>query len=516
MAKRLNSKGFTLAEVVVAAGLIGILSVALTQVINLGNKSSKSMSQQLDIVQLTNRIQQVLRDKDSCRLTFANETLVDNDPATDANAFGGAIVNADGDTVVAPGDRFGKIIVTGFEFANVEAVEGPVFNYNGTDARKRPAMLRVRIQRGLNASNQANVKSTLGNVNTVRDFQLTFFVDNADNDAVLGCNSDEAQYVRAACSSLDGEIVQDDLCRSIHIRDSVADPMAAEFDGDVTIRNGTNAGNTGTLNVEGGLNVAAPGAAVANALIDGDLTVDQAISAGTSITAGTTVDAGTSMSAGTSITAGTTITATESVTAGTTVTAGTNLQVGGNANVDGNTTIGGRLDVAGYGTIESNMSAYTSAQNKDIPNKEWVYRALTSTTFTQATKEAIVKSILDDAVANRGYDYLKNALFDDAGSSLNRNCASGEYIEDITYNSASNTWNVVCRPQQNTFNSLCISGKGCVTSWNVYHSSCYSSSYDGSVPRAYCNANYSLRRFYRAWDGNSDRYYFTCCNHRVK
>lgn len=63
-------KGFTLAEIMVTAGIVAVLAVAIMRMNNMAQKTAKSTAQSLEITQLVGHAQRLLSDPISCEATL--------------------------------------------------------------------------------------------------------------------------------------------------------------------------------------------------------------------------------------------------------------------------------------------------------------------------------------------------------------------------------------------------------------------------------------------------------------
>jgi len=73
-----SEQGFSLAEVMVAAGMLGILSLGVTQLMQNSSKTEKRLSQQINLVQLEAEIRNALTDSVACGRTFRAVQLDQN------------------------------------------------------------------------------------------------------------------------------------------------------------------------------------------------------------------------------------------------------------------------------------------------------------------------------------------------------------------------------------------------------------------------------------------------------
>ncbi|WP_372656026.1 hypothetical protein, partial [Halobacteriovorax sp.] len=81
MAKRSflsNSSGFTLAEVVIAAGMLGVVSLGVTQLMGTMTKGQRKLSQDSTVSSLTQRAEILLRREHNCSANLRGENISAN------------------------------------------------------------------------------------------------------------------------------------------------------------------------------------------------------------------------------------------------------------------------------------------------------------------------------------------------------------------------------------------------------------------------------------------------------
>lgn len=65
-----RDSGFTLAEIMVTAGIVSVLAVAIMRMNSMAQKTSRSAAENLEAAQVANQIQRILSDGPSCELSF--------------------------------------------------------------------------------------------------------------------------------------------------------------------------------------------------------------------------------------------------------------------------------------------------------------------------------------------------------------------------------------------------------------------------------------------------------------
>ncbi|EPZ52182.1 prepilin-type cleavage/methylation N-terminal domain protein [Bacteriovorax sp. BAL6_X] len=230
-----NQFGFTLAEVMVAAGLIGVLSMAVVNMIGNINRTSKRASQVFNIQQEIQRISGILADEDSCFKTFNGRSF-----GSTANGSSLTFNEIRRSTGPNPGD-FDTIYTLDQELGGTDGIvhieamsatttsnPGPVYLENGVNATKVDASVRVTFQKGRAGADIDIVKkSSVGMTDVSRDFPLSFVI-NAATGAVLSCYGSASQYTDAVCDALGGEIDSNGECVQVTLKSRSAGTPEAQ------------------------------------------------------------------------------------------------------------------------------------------------------------------------------------------------------------------------------------------------------------------------------------------------
>ena len=110
----MNNKGFSLAEVVVAAGLLGVVSLGVMRLVDNMMKSQKTFETQSEITLVSNGIAQALVNEKACENTFAGINL-------GANTSVPSIQNSNGASIFDVGSQYGnrKVLLTGLDVQNI-------------------------------------------------------------------------------------------------------------------------------------------------------------------------------------------------------------------------------------------------------------------------------------------------------------------------------------------------------------------------------------------------------------
>jgi len=235
-----NQKGFTLVEVMVVAGMVAGLSLAIMQMTSNANKAVKKMSQDTEVLQLVSDVQFAMRDKAKCGDTLNGKIV------TDAVSAGGSPPQSVLGTTVASviknitppltaasvGTEYGKRTPGAFTVTDIRLqcpLAGCVWTALAAPAVNKSdgaALLRIYITKGhLNSSAEIQKTTSLGSLTYVRDVIISKVTVNSTTQAVLECFSDDDSYVQAACTALGGLIDTDGYCKGIDIAPRTQTPV---------------------------------------------------------------------------------------------------------------------------------------------------------------------------------------------------------------------------------------------------------------------------------------------------
>ncbi|MFP5492727.1 MAG: type II secretion system protein [Bacteriovoracia bacterium] len=233
-----KQRGFTLVEIMVAIVIMSTISLALIKMNEMMNKTSKNMSQQLDVTQLMAQLDYVLRDSTGCFRTFGASTMTNGEAATtmirDPN---------DNPLFAVPGGTFGDLTFVSATFRNVGDPTGPVITMTDPAAppatmtvQERGAQVRLVLRKGRSANEAADHQQTVGTQNITRDLTFRFYSRTTSPDIVAACSGDDTEYLELACDLFNGTLVGSD-CRDITVFSvtGAADTRAANFVGRVGV-----------------------------------------------------------------------------------------------------------------------------------------------------------------------------------------------------------------------------------------------------------------------------------------
>jgi len=268
-----QNQGFSLAEIMVAAGMLGVLSLGVSQLMQNSAKTEKRLSQQVNLITLDSQIMDALLDTTACERTFgitggANPNAVTgaswtalptnaiyrgNNPEVGNNA-------ARWNTVVTAYDGTSGIYGSGSNTVYVKAIEYAGFlkagvdnkfndlagsydaasfsNIPGTTDSYGTVVLHVDFRRGNPASYEALAddaaraekakRSLYGSYKVPRYYKVNVRVNAANN--IVGCYAYSEIMSDTYCSLFDGYLdPATGRCTNIKIRTSPIEPTANQW-----------------------------------------------------------------------------------------------------------------------------------------------------------------------------------------------------------------------------------------------------------------------------------------------
>ena len=87
-----HNRGFSLAEIMVSVGLLGVISLGVMQVMKESSKLKKTSSQNVNVDAVVTKIQNLIRNPDVCKSTLFNLDPTDTS-ATGTNGFISKIIS---------------------------------------------------------------------------------------------------------------------------------------------------------------------------------------------------------------------------------------------------------------------------------------------------------------------------------------------------------------------------------------------------------------------------------------
>jgi len=225
--KWLRQKGFTLVEIMVAVGMMGMVTVAITKLMENANKAQKTVTQVSNVLDVTNMARRALLSPTSCLATFnANPGTLDSTIGTGTVAFD-SIMNGppagpwvpylDTDPANLARHQFGeganRVRVTGIAAQNYRAG----FFDAVADLQYGVIDVQLTFTRGSVTAGSSSVTSVYGGsapiFRVVPNIQVSF---NGTTNNIAGCSSTQDDVLTSACAVVAGEIVDGD-CVNIKI-----------------------------------------------------------------------------------------------------------------------------------------------------------------------------------------------------------------------------------------------------------------------------------------------------------
>jgi|GEM_PF-6639568 len=380
----LSGHGFSLAEVMVAAGMLGIVSLGVMQMLQNMNRGQKRIAQMSEIESMQYNVRLALRDRVGCRRTFTSGVAFAGPPAVPptggnvnpvaANPSGtpGApgtswttnerIFDSNGNTVAQVGVIYGqgtggrvqlqRIDVFGFDL-DLAALPNEVAQAGPTDGIQAK-LARVR----LTFLKQGTQEATLGAMTVTQDIDVQFVRSGAAGTTAVDCRTEEGAYIAAACAAF-GAFENGNSCANLLVGDQgdlapgpnpgVQLPYAFQTNGDVRIQGGANGiGGAGATN--GALGIGKNPTRAGSIDLRGSLAVGTVTAA-----AGANVDGSAVFSNYIVVGA-----------SGPDITGAGDGNFNGDLDVDGDTFVGGFLDVIGSGRFGGHVRLDGTAGNSHL------------------------------------------------------------------------------------------------------------------------------------------------------
>jgi len=266
--KKLNllksSSGFTLAEVMISAGIVGVISVAVMQLTGNLFRSTRATNQSMTANTLRATVYTSLRSKNACQTTFAGQVITANAAIPTITGPSGAAVITSGAVFGDPNltDASGRITVTDIHTENYQA-NGPAYRSDptlgATDRQNATVELVIVYKRG-DFENKATTDAiektkTLGSVTNELRVPIQLVHDAAG--AAVTCDTESNTYTKAMCDSLQGELNTDGFCRHITVEDDLPanSDYAATFKGNVNIEASNITPTNNDLRVDGSVGI---------------------------------------------------------------------------------------------------------------------------------------------------------------------------------------------------------------------------------------------------------------------
>ncbi len=348
-------------EVMVAAGLLGVVTVGVMQITRNMTKSEKTQAQQTEFSQIQNQIQSILRDEYSCEASLLG--LSPTGAGTDVTQVKRKRSDGSVATVFQTGQVYGSstspIFLKKMAIKNYDIATGIGEFYIEMNKGRKSYDSMTQPEKDV------VLATSYGTAVVGRSIKMNLVLDGAGK--VKDCVSDKDDYTSGACGMLDGDWTDKVKCKSINILGNGVEPsITAETnmhvksglnvgstlsgdpgDGNVTLKNNLDVQNNATIKTDAtitnGKLIFNTGDARINQVAGNNLYIEN--KAGT---AGANIIAGKSGAARTTITP-TSVTINKNGTIG----AGLALEVMGNTNITGSGTTSVTLKV-GVADIQYN------------------------------------------------------------------------------------------------------------------------------------------------------------------
>ncbi len=223
-------KGFSLIELTVAAGLIGILSLGIFQTIQNATNISYGSSQKVEIFQLLAQIKANLQNTEKCRKTFGG-----------LNPISGVSLKQVGriETNKFYGTGGGRVKVISMELKN--------YNKETTTSD-----LEVIFQRYAGQEKRMVEEKRVLKIKTTLNPQDLPDGERGDPNLIQGCVTDTDTYLRDNCEiSFEGNYSNQKNCKSITVRTSSKKDFAINSKDNVVIKGSSDDNQKGDIKVNG-------------------------------------------------------------------------------------------------------------------------------------------------------------------------------------------------------------------------------------------------------------------------
>lgn len=217
-----NNKGMALLEVMIAAGLLGVVSLGVMKVMKDMTKTSKTSQQSFEFSQAASAINSILKDGYSCKATL--EGLNPSSAGTKVDEVIRKKANGSSLSVYKIGDVLGavgsKVFIKNMEVKNFDSAKGLgdfviVLNKGKKDYDSLNDKEKERIR-----------KTSFGAAYVTKTIKLNMLLDSSGN--IKDCVSDKDLYTTGACAILNGDFSDKVKCKSLNIEGVAALGSAPE------------------------------------------------------------------------------------------------------------------------------------------------------------------------------------------------------------------------------------------------------------------------------------------------
>jgi len=201
-----RNHGFSLVEVIVAAGLLGVIALGGMKIIDFQTERTRDTSKNFQADNIMYELMYVLRDRDSCYETFnnhhtSNASLLEIFRKDLSGNITSVLKKGDDYSSLENESGIGKVFIKDLKLGNVKVIQG---NLRGTN-------LIVTFEKKGAGSGK--------NMETARILPIKFIFDGTGTK-LLRCVSENSNNLEDLCSALGGilDYSDNDLCKSISIK----------------------------------------------------------------------------------------------------------------------------------------------------------------------------------------------------------------------------------------------------------------------------------------------------------
>jgi len=305
-----NKRGFSLAEVMIGVGLMGMVSLGIMQIMKESRKVTKGTGEKIQIEEVSNQIYQLLRDPEVCRSTLFGEnpsgnglkinSIIKKNGILDIHVGSGPTVNIDASELAEFSSKsvaqtyiradcpnvtgssskpctFGggglssiflkdlRILAYGMTHSSSGNASSNYKNQDGYATVEITLLKGSAIGKTSTADLDKAKESSYGQVEVVKRFSIPLIVDASGK--ISDCKTELRSFTMGACDQFTGIIDTDEKCKEIKIQAILPEPTAGgppykeaitskgdtQVDHNLTIVNTLNIGGVG-INAAGNVN----------------------------------------------------------------------------------------------------------------------------------------------------------------------------------------------------------------------------------------------------------------------
>ncbi len=279
---RNNESGFSLAELMVAAGIVGVISVALTRIMTQATKTQRKVTADMTINETNIHIRNILRNEANCTAAFKDLSFTagikpNGNKVVQYNKAGAVVASYTIGDSIGQGSG-GKVTLKNIVSEAPTSLVAP----SGTTPGRGEITINFfysRIDETRSAEAQAQLKKmTYGGQEVNKPIKI--MVDYNSANKIIGCNADLSDYQEEMCTTgLQGQWDDvNDLCKSILIEPAPDTFRKISFGTqNAVIKEGVQIGSTASINFNtidllSGLGVNTPPTGAGNVNITGTYT----------------------------------------------------------------------------------------------------------------------------------------------------------------------------------------------------------------------------------------------------